>query len=387
MKAAMAFLVKRCRSVCDPLLTRSDKQSELPDAAPNAPSTSQNHGGPDPQQTVCSANASTPGLVQAAETAKDVARCFDLLDVIDSVGASCCHPWLLSRLSMASSSLRREISLPSFAKRRAAELAAQGMEWARRCSSLEQLAVGLLVARACSAESLNHLYFPYGGGVDVTPGTRHLLSTTARIGRRHSNVTVHVDAHVGAGAPSGIATHVSERRARSVLEELTTRGLQENKLSYRAWGRLVSTRWSEPEDDRAARAEVYFRMNGVEFPSRPDYYDLVPEAKRPVEGQDGAAASDSSDDEEQFRPFLRGTRSGNYVMISLASLLARHAQRNERPEASSESAGEENDNDDENDEEDDDDDDEDDEDNEDEDDDADGDTPPAPSAQGFGTLL
>lgn len=246
----------------------------------------------------------------------------DLPDVADGLGAACGDPWLLGRLSIAAPDLRNVIGSRAFAVRRAAELRARGLsEWAGDCASLEQLAIGLDVESMCSAHTKNHLYFAYGGGTDVQPITRRLLSSAAKITRRHPRIRVHVDSHTGAAAPSGIAQGVSQRRAEAVVEELVTRGVEASKLSHTAWGRRVSSRWSEPENETAARAELYFRIDGLEFPRRPAYYGLVPEDKRPAEGGDAAS---SSDDEgpAHTRLFHRlGLRLRDGQFMSIMALL------------------------------------------------------------------
>eukprot|EP00439_Symbiodinium_sp_Y106_P081458 s614_g20.t1 len=55
--------------------------------------------------------------------------------------------------------------------------------------------------------------------------------------------------------------------------------------------RLVSAAW--PEDERVARAEVYFQLDGVVHPERPEYYN--------GRSMQGAAQTPDSDDEMSQR--------------------------------------------------------------------------------------
>eukprot|EP00930_Biecheleria_cincta_P056945 TRINITY_DN42966_c0_g1_i1.p1 TRINITY_DN42966_c0_g1~~TRINITY_DN42966_c0_g1_i1.p1 ORF type:complete len:399 (-),score=59.60 TRINITY_DN42966_c0_g1_i1:185-1381(-) len=258
--------------------------------------------------------------------ARQLAVVFDLPDVMDGIGTACCDPWLLSRLGMAAKHLWSTVASPGFAVRRAQELSAQGMEEAVACKSLEHLAIALDVAKMCGKRTKNHVYFPYGGGVDVQPRTRHLLTSAAKLTRHHPRVRLHVDAHAGVGAPSGgIALDISKRRAEAVIQELVTRGLHESRLSRTGWGKKVSSRWSEPEDDTAARAELYIHVDGMEFPKRPDYYALVPAERRPVPAGEGEGAPEASSDEELAGGRGRGVvgvRLRNGQLISLAALMA-----------------------------------------------------------------
>eukprot|EP00931_Biecheleriopsis_adriatica_P088916 TRINITY_DN6313_c0_g1_i4.p1 TRINITY_DN6313_c0_g1~~TRINITY_DN6313_c0_g1_i4.p1 ORF type:complete len:403 (+),score=66.53 TRINITY_DN6313_c0_g1_i4:75-1283(+) len=250
---------------------------------------------------------------------------FDLPDVVDGIGNACCDPCLLSCLGMATKHLWSLISSPGFATRRASELSAQGLEEASGCRSLEHLAIALKVAKMCGTRTKNHVYFPYGAGLEVQPRTRHLLTNAAKLCRRHPCIKLHVDAHAGAGAPSGaIAMDISKRRADAVIQELLTRGLQGSRLGRTGWGKKVTTRWSEPEDDTAARAELYVRVLDLEFPRRPDYYSLVPEGRRPPPPGEAAANSDASSDEElgAARRRVVGIRLRSGQLISLAQMMA-----------------------------------------------------------------
>eukprot|EP00441_Pelagodinium_beii_P032673 CAMPEP_0197627116 /NCGR_PEP_ID=MMETSP1338-20131121/5812_1 /TAXON_ID=43686 ORGANISM="Pelagodinium beii, Strain RCC1491" /NCGR_SAMPLE_ID=MMETSP1338 /ASSEMBLY_ACC=CAM_ASM_000754 /LENGTH=327 /DNA_ID=CAMNT_0043197741 /DNA_START=48 /DNA_END=1032 /DNA_ORIENTATION=+ len=217
-----------------------------------------------------------------------------LPDVVDALGAASCDPVLLVRLGMAQKSLHQQIFAETFSIHRSSELKNRGVEWADQCRTLEQLAIGFEVEKLCGSETRNHLYFPYGGGLEVRAITRPLLRGAARVAQRHPTLKLHIDAHTGNGAPSGIATATARRRAEQVIQDLEEIGVEEERCSMTPWGKRVSSLWSEPEDDTAARAELFFRIDSKEFPKRADYYQLVPQEKQPAPDQQ----IESSDDEE-----------------------------------------------------------------------------------------
>lgn len=228
----------------------------------------------------------------------------DLHDVIDALGGASCDPVVLACLGLTCRQLQSFIASPGFAVRRAEDLRAAGAEWAEGCTSLAQLDVGLSVARFCERRSKNHLYFPYGGGTEVKPVTRPLLDLAVGLGRRHAGLRLHVDAHTGAGAPPGIAVGCAQRRAQAVMQDLCRRGVDSDRLSGTPWGKKVAMVWSEPEDDTAARAELFFRFGSKEFPRREAYYDLVPENKRPQPGRIDQPEAEEDDEEDPARVFL-----------------------------------------------------------------------------------
>merc|ERR1712137_657078 len=91
---------------------------------------------------------------------------------------------------------------------------------------------------------------------------------------------------------------ISQTRAISVMNELDARGIAKERQTFRAWGRKVSTLWSEPEDDKAARAELFFSLDGVQFPQPADYYNLLPQDQEPpICEAEVTSPQPSSDDE------------------------------------------------------------------------------------------
>lgn len=245
-----------------------------------------------------------PGTPAAGAVSPEVAvgppRFLELPDTVNALGAACCDPASLACLGLASSHLNGLILAPSsgFAARRAAELAARGLLWAKGCPSLEHLAVGLAVASVCGSVTKNHLYFPYGGGTKVRPLTRSLLDGAAALARRHPRLCLHVDAHTGSRAPLGIATRCSGRRAHAVTLELAALGVETDRVSSRSWGRKVSSVWPDAEDHTAARAEIYFRLGGLEVPQRPAYYSLATVSRGGAGGGHAGLVEDESSDED-----------------------------------------------------------------------------------------
>ena len=219
------------------------------------------------------------------------AVCFALPDVADALGAACCNPSLLARLGFADMNLRQLIFSRRFAERRAQDFYDHGYTWAKGCINLEQLAVGLKVMEICSSDSSNHLYFEYGGGLSILEETKKLIHAAALFAQQHPRLTFHVDAHAGVGAPRGIATSTSRRRAMSVVQELIELGVLREHVSTTSWGRRISSVWLEPESSTAARAELYFNLDGQEFPNRPDYYKLHGKKEKEIESNTPNAES------------------------------------------------------------------------------------------------
>mmetsp|Transcript_107826 Transcript_107826/g.348062 ORF Transcript_107826/g.348062 Transcript_107826/m.348062 type:complete len:328 (-) Transcript_107826:118-1101(-) len=225
----------------------------------------------------------------------------DLPDVADALGGACCDPCLLARLSSTQRQWHGLISNPGFAARRASELSAQGMQWVSGCTSLEEIALCLAVAKLCACPSKNHVYFPYGGGTQILLVTMPLLQGAALLAGRHEGLKLHVDAHAGVAAPSGVATSCSQVRAKVVMQQLVALGVSPGRLSGAGWGKRISAQWLDPEDEAVARAEVFFRFHGKEYPQRSSHYSAVPSPQRPglglLEPEDSSSDEDDTSDD------------------------------------------------------------------------------------------
>jgi len=184
------------------------------------------------------------------------------------------------------------------------------------------MSVAMAVEKLCGQSSKNHLYFHYGGGTKIRRETLPLIAGATALARRHPRLQFHVDAHTGRGAPLGIAKSCAVKRSFAVMDALMANGVNKDRLSFRAWGKQISMRWSEPEDDAAARAELFFHFEGKEFPRRARYYRLVPEAEKPIGGHlhqldEGLGGGRPSDQEGTFQ------RGRQFVGRVLLALLAR----------------------------------------------------------------
>lgn len=206
---------------------------------------------------------------------------------VECLGAACRDPEILGRLSLCSWTQLQTLQSADFLARRAADVGIQ-LEAPVR---LEQLAFAVAVAPLCNPFE-NHIYFSYGGGSKLQGPALPFLAKAAALARRFPRVMVHIDAHAGVRAPGRlVAKRTSQARAKAVMNELLAQGLPEKQISFTAWGRLVSTAW--PEDERVARAEVYFQLDGVIHPQRPEYYN--------GRWMQGAAQTPDSDDEMSQR--------------------------------------------------------------------------------------
>jgi len=233
-----------------------------------------------------------------------IAHVLELPETAQGLWTVSYDPCLLAKLSLTQRRLHALISSARFAACVVEELSSQGVPWARSCTDLKEVSLGMAVSRICARDSKNHLYFPYGGGTQVLPATMPLLDDAAQLAQRYPLIHFSINSHVGAAAPAGIATAVSQRRGRAVMQELVERGVAEDRISVTAWGRRVSMMWSEPEIERAARAELFFSLGDVQFPLRAAYYDSVPSDQRPPVGLEEASSS-SSDDESGGRVVFR----------------------------------------------------------------------------------
>nr|ABV22321.1 unknown [Karlodinium veneficum] len=251
---------------------------------------------------------------------------------IEALAVASCDPEALVRLSLANRQLHSTISLQYVASRCVQEVLRQGSEIVRHCTSFESIALALAIDKLCKRPSRNYFFFAYGGGgTSILQETRHLLVEAASLALKHKHVHLHIDSHVGNRCPSGIAASTSLHRSHSIVRAFLDKGIEENRLSFKAWGKKVSMAWSEPEDEAAARSELYFVVQGMHFPPRPKYYELVPEADRPAIAHPSERLTVNTNSERVGRsqdnavfadhPIQRRMSRQNYVVGVIDSLL------------------------------------------------------------------
>lgn len=248
----------------------------------------------------------------------------------DALGLASCDPQTLVRLSLTSRQFHSTISLPYFATRCVQELLRQGAEIFRDCTSFESMALALAVDKLCNGFSRNYFFFAYGGGTNILEETRPLLDGAASLSLKHKNVQLHIDSHVGNRCPSGIARSTSLHRSHAIVRAFLDKGIEKDRLGFKAWGKKVSMVWSEPEDDAAARSELYFVFEGKYYPQRPEYYDLVPEEDRPVIANPRQVAAFDSFPDRVARvtlaPPIQQSKVRKYIISVIDSFLVKSRQ-------------------------------------------------------------
>ena len=147
--------------------------------------------------------------------------------------------------------------------------------------SLEQLAILESVASLCIYPSercgsgvIATLYFTKGEA-RLRPGsTMDRLEEFAAMLRRHERASCHIDAHaMGARMQR---REVSTARANAMVGALIDRGVAPGRIHAASWEEAVAgaAGWP-PGGYEARRAEIYFTLDGVQLPQRPDYYANV----------------------------------------------------------------------------------------------------------------
>eukprot|EP00929_Paragymnodinium_shiwhaense_P091451 TRINITY_DN51406_c0_g1_i1.p1 TRINITY_DN51406_c0_g1~~TRINITY_DN51406_c0_g1_i1.p1 ORF type:complete len:333 (+),score=17.14 TRINITY_DN51406_c0_g1_i1:98-1000(+) len=223
-----------------------------------------------------------------------VCALFDIAHMTDMVALASCDPVLVTRLALVDRQRHGAICGGVLVRRVAEELGSKSLPWATACETYEQIALGLDVAQWIDAKPNRkaHVSFMYGGGIQVQRESLPLFDYVEKLTKRFGRLQIHADVHTGLGAPFGTAKPVASARGLSIRRELVRRSLDPSRISVKAWGRKITSRWSESEYT-AARGELYFRLGAVEFPDRPAYYDLVNQpSAEPV--------SDSEDSSEDF---------------------------------------------------------------------------------------
>jgi hypothetical protein len=130
--------------------------------------------------------------------------------------------------------------------------------------------------------------FEYGGKTldddeGTESGVRHSRGRIAAVAealRTFPLATAVIDAHVGLGAPSGIATEYSIARGAMIAAVLVwNHQIDVARLRVRGWGKRVTrlAHGSPHPNGAAARAgfgwgELFVTHEAVELPARPDYY-------------------------------------------------------------------------------------------------------------------
>ncbi|KAL1527711.1 hypothetical protein AB1Y20_009096 [Prymnesium parvum] len=137
------------------------------------------------------------------------------------------------------------------------------------------------------------------------PGSRSILAAWAKLLRRHDALCARVDAHCGPTAPSQLARSYSRRRGLSVAEELRARGVDLHRVTVAGWGKSIARHAAASTHANGAQARmgygwaeifVYFRGNSsLEFPVRPEYYELRSPRADPVVVLSADEVSDGSD--------------------------------------------------------------------------------------------
>lgn len=189
--------------------------------------------------------------------------------------ASHCDPEALACLAACSKMLYGNICCIELVRRRVEDWQITG-EQSEQCHQLEHLAFSLAMRELCDQPNSHHVLFGYGGGKTPLASAVPFLHSAASIAKRFPRAKVHVDAHAGVYAPSHrVADKCSLGRAQSIRQHLLAQGVAAAQISTTAWGKYVSSSWTE-QDDRVARAEVYICLDAIHLPDKPDYYRNSP---------------------------------------------------------------------------------------------------------------
>lgn len=82
-----------------------------------------------------------------------------------------------------------------------------------------------------------------------------------------------------------------------VGETLVAHGVKKSDICARGWGMSVSEPNDWPRSAETIRAELYFSLEGAEFPVRPEYYGCIT-CPDPIAGFEGGGSRDLQSDEE-----------------------------------------------------------------------------------------
>jgi len=144
------------------------------------------------------------------------------------------------------------------------------------CRSLRDLA---LFDELCG-KGANHVQFE-AAGLNIASVSQVRLRVFARWMMRCPEAQVRIDAHVG---PTGSAVsykqrrtdvQVSCRRAHAVAELLAAEGVDVQRVMMTGWGSEISGAAASPMTPPDVRTEVFFIVDAIQFPARPDYYNVA----------------------------------------------------------------------------------------------------------------
>mmetsp|Transcript_152593 Transcript_152593/g.292209 ORF Transcript_152593/g.292209 Transcript_152593/m.292209 type:complete len:360 (+) Transcript_152593:52-1131(+) len=167
------------------------------------------------------------------------------------------------------------------------------------------------------------------GQTEMNPAARPKIQRFAALLKKHTSLTVSIEAHCGLEAPShSFARHFSRRRAESVRQAFMVEGVEESRMKIRAWGFTRPLVWAhgEPEGSPNRRVELFISTpGGFEAPQRrplsdyaaPPGADRIPGDARPLaNGDEEGEDSSEEEDEEEYVRMLIG---GRFVVVPVAA--------------------------------------------------------------------
>ena len=197
----------------------------------------------------------------------------ELLDgICADLNAQLDGPAMLASLGATCNRLRGMCIDTDFVARRAQERAIPGA-----ISTLELLGLAEALQNLCGgirSQGIAKLHF-MSQDIDIMPGSLARLDELALLLRRHGRLTVAIEAHTGLNAPAGFAPIFTRHRAERVAERLleVSRIADSSRVTARnGWGKSVAVAAGWAAGAESARAELFFSLDGVTMPARPEYY-------------------------------------------------------------------------------------------------------------------
>ena len=159
---------------------------------------------------------------------------------------------------------------------------ADALRWLAELRGLDPATTGIsCVEHIELAEAMASLETSIGfdrGSVDVRPAALPSVGRVVEMLRRHTSLTLSVEAHCGLDAHADFAQHFSQRRALSVrrtmervAEEQGAPGALDGRILTRSFGNRRPLVWlsgSEPAGRVNARVEIYLSHQSFEAPKR-----------------------------------------------------------------------------------------------------------------------